>query len=192
MESLKLRAVLVRLVRGLEAGVVGGVAMQALLVAGALWRGQVWWAPANLLGSTFYGMRAFRSGPGMATLSGAAFHVVITGTVGALFGLVCGGVRERRRMLLLGTLGGIFWYYLADAFFWRHVNALVPAYAPQPVTLLSHVLYGACLGFMALGGAAGELRTLPGAADAAREDAADGPPASPVVVETEQDRVEMR
>jgi hypothetical protein len=137
-----------RLASGLEAGVIGGMAMLLLLVAGSMWRGDVWWAPANLLGSTFYGRRAFRAGLGMATVSGTAFHIVITGTVGALFGLACGGVRERRRLVTLGALAGVFWYYLADALFWTHVNPLVPAYAPQPATLVAHVLFGACLGYM--------------------------------------------
>src|SRR3974390_1849346 len=130
-----------RLVSGLEAGVVGGVAMLLLVIAAALWRGDVWWAPANLLGTTFYGRRAFHTAPGMATLSGAALHIVITGIVGALFGLICGGVRERRRLVLLGTLAGVFWYYLADAIFWRWVNILVPAYAPQPSTLIAHGVF---------------------------------------------------
>jgi hypothetical protein len=137
-----------RLASGLEAGVIGGIAMLLLLVAGSMWRGEVWWAPATLLGSTFYGRRAFRAGPGWATLSGTAFHIVITGTVGALFGLACGGVQERRRLVMLGTLAGVFWYYLADALFWSNVNVLVPAYAPQPATLLAHALFGACLGYM--------------------------------------------
>jgi hypothetical protein len=137
-----------RALSGLEAGVIGGLAMLALLTAAAMWRGDVWWAPANLLGTTFYGRRAFHTAPGMATLSGAAFHIMLTGTVGALFGLACGSVRERRRLVLLGTVAGVFWYYLADAIFWRWVNMLVPAYAPQPSTLIAHAVYGACLGFM--------------------------------------------
>src|SRR3974390_803200 len=132
---------LLRLVHGLEAGVVGGIAMLVFLTAAALWRGDVWWAPANLLGTTFFGRRAFHTAPGMATLSGAALHIVITGIVGALFGLICGGVRERRRLVLLGTLAGVFWYYLADAIFWRWVNILVPAYAPQPSTLIAHGVF---------------------------------------------------
>ena len=54
-------------------------------------------------------------------------------------------------MVLLGTAAGIFWYYFADAVFWKRVNPLVPLYAPQPATLLSHALYGACLGYMGRG-----------------------------------------
>src|SRR5262249_2501145 len=122
-----------------------------LLVSASLLRGHVWWEVPNLLGSTFYGSRAFRSGAGMATVSGTAFHFVITGTVGALFGLACGGVRQRRRLVLLGILAGVVWYYLAQAVFWGRVNPMVPAYSPQPVTVLAHALFGACLGWMGRG-----------------------------------------
>jgi hypothetical protein len=122
--------------------------MLLLLVSGSLLRGHAWIEIPNLLGSTFYGSRAFRQGLGMATLSGTALHFTITGIVGGLFGLLCGKVHERRRLLLLGLLAGVVWYYLADAIFWARVNPLVPLYSPQPSTLLAHALFGACLGFM--------------------------------------------
>jgi hypothetical protein len=132
--------------RGLEAGVVGGLAMIALLTSGALLRGYFWWQPANLLGSTFYGARAFRLGLGWATVAGYAFHIVITGMVGTLFGLACGGLERRRRLLLLGGLAGLIWYFFAAAVFWSWVNPLVPIYSLQPDTLMAHVLFGMCLG----------------------------------------------
>ena len=132
--------------RGLEAGVVGGLAMIALLTSTALLRGYVWWQPANLLGTTFYGTRALRSGPGWATLSGYAFHIVLAGIVGVLFGLACGGFERRRRLVLLGGMAGLIWYFLATAAFWTWVNPLVPLYSLQPDTLVAHVLFGACLG----------------------------------------------
>ena len=49
---------------------------------------------------------------------------------------------------MLGLLAGVVWSYLADAVFWSRVNPLVPLYSPQPVTLMAHALFGACLGFM--------------------------------------------
>ncbi len=139
---------LARLASGIEAGVIGGLAMLGLLVSGSLLRGHVWWETLNLLGSTFYGSRAFRFGPGMATISGAALHFTIAGVVGGLFGLTCGAVRERRHLVPLGMMAGLLWYYLADALFWQHVNPLVPRYAYQPVALFSHAVFGACLGCM--------------------------------------------
>jgi hypothetical protein len=151
---------LARLASGIEAGVIGGLAMLGLLVSGSLLRGHVWWETFNLLGSTFYGSRAFRSGPGMATIAGAALHFTITGTVGGVFGLTSRAVRERRHLVPLGMMAGILWYYLADALFWRRVNPLVPRYAFQPVALLSHAVFGACLGFMGRMGATGQSQNL--------------------------------
>jgi len=137
-----------RLLNGIEAGVIGGIAMLALLVSGSLWKGDPWWIPSNLLGSTFYGVRALSSGPGPATLAGGALHVFMTGSIGAGFGLVCGGIRRRRRLVLLGTLAGLIWNGLADAVLWRSINPLIPLYSTQPTTLFSHALFGACLGYL--------------------------------------------
>lgn len=137
-----------RLMTGIEAGVIGGLAMLALMVSGSLLRGHPWWEIPNLLGSTFFGSRVMRSGPGVATLSGAALHFAIAGTVGGLFGLACGTIRRRRPLLLLGMLAGGLWYFIGQAAFWPHINPLVPLYAFTPVFLLAHVVFGACLGFM--------------------------------------------
>jgi hypothetical protein len=137
-----------RLASGIEAGIVGGLAMLGILLSDSLWDGHVWWEVPNLLGSTFYGPRAFRSGPGMATLSGLAFHLVITGTLGGLFGLAFGGIQQRGRLILLGLLVSAGWYNLANVAFWPKVNPWVLVASPRPATLVSHVLLGACLGFM--------------------------------------------
>src|SRR5271170_7461575 len=92
-----------RLASGIEAGIVGGSAMLGLLLSESLWTGHVWWEVPNILGSTFYGARAFRSGAGLSTLAGTALHFVITGTLGGLFGLFCGGIHQRGRLVLLGV-----------------------------------------------------------------------------------------
>lgn len=168
---------LARLASGIEAGVIGGLAMLGLLVSGSLLRGHVWWETLNVLGSTFYGSRAFRLGPSIATVAGAALHFTITGTVGGLFGLSCGSIRERRRLVPLGMMAGILWYYLADAFFWPRVNPLIPRYAFPPVALLSHAVFGACLGFMGRMGGTSQSQNLdvsvsPDNSDADNSDAA--------------------
>jgi hypothetical protein len=137
-----------RAASGLEAGVIGGLAMLSVLISFSLLRGRVWWESPNLLGSTFYGLRAFRSGVGMATLSGVAFHLVITGSVGVLFGLICGAMAGRSRLFLIGLTAGLLWYYLANALLWSQVNPLVPLYTFTPAALVSHGVFGACLGWM--------------------------------------------
>jgi len=137
------------LLNGIEAGVIGGLAMLALLVSGSLWRGDPWWTPSNLLGTTFYGARALSIGPGWATLAGGALHIFTTGLIGAVFGLLCGRIQRRNRLVLLGTLAGLIWHGFADAMLWPRINPLVPLYSAQPATLFSHALFGACLGYMA-------------------------------------------
>lgn len=137
------------LLNGIEAGVLSGIAMLALLVSGGWWRGDAWWIPFNLLGTTLYGARALGAGPGRATLAGGALHIFITGMFGAAFAVLCGRIQRRHRLVLIGTLAGLIWNGLADAVLWPKINPLVPLYAAQPATLIAHGLFGACLGFMA-------------------------------------------
>ena len=134
--------------QGLSAGVTGGLAMLPVWVVFSWARGRMWWEGPNILGSTFYGERAFRSGAGMATISGTAFHLVLTGCFGILFGIACGALLLRRRTLLLGIAAGLLWYFAADQIFWRHVNPLVPIYMFPPGALIAHFVYGACLGLI--------------------------------------------
>ncbi len=137
-----------RLARGIEAGIVGGAVMLAVLIGDSLMDGRYWWQFPNLLGSTFYGARAFRYGAGMATLSGLSLHFVITGTLGGVFGLSFAGIYRRGRMMLLGIAVSVSWYTLANALFWPRVNPWVLAASPRPATVISHVVLGACLGYV--------------------------------------------
>lgn len=137
-----------RLVIGIEAGIVGGAAMLAMVVGESLWNGHVWWEVPNLLGSTFYGTRVLHSGADMSILAGAALHLVITGTLGGLFGLAFGRIQQRGRLILLGVLTGVGWYNLADVIFWPKVNPWVPIASPRPVTMYSYIVFGVCLGYM--------------------------------------------
>ncbi len=122
--------------------------MLGMLISESLWSGHVWWEVPNLLGSTFYGTRALRSGTGLSILAGTALHFVITGTLGGLFGLACGGIHQRGRLVLLGVLAAVGWYNIANMAFWPRVNPWVPLASPRPATMFSYVLLGACLGYM--------------------------------------------
>jgi len=122
--------------------------MLGIFISESLWSGRVWWEVPNLLGSTFYGTRALRSGADLSILAGIALHLVITGTLGGLFGLACGGIHQRGRLLLLGLVAAVGWYNLANATFWPRVNPWVPLASPRPATIFSHILLGACLGYM--------------------------------------------
>jgi hypothetical protein len=139
---------LTRSALGIQAGVLGGAAMLVLVLAGSLLRDRPWWEIPNLAGSTFYGIRAFRSGVGRVTLSGIALHFVVSGTLGVLFGLAFGSIRQRKRVILLGLVTGLLWYYFGDFLFWSRVNPWISAYAPQPLALAGHAVFGLCLGFI--------------------------------------------
>jgi hypothetical protein len=143
-------ALLKRMLHGIEAGIVGGLAMLGLLAAVSMWHRHVWWEIPNLLGSTFYHSRAFL-GLGKATIAGGALELSMCGVVGAVFGVTCGNVRRRHRLILLGTLAGVGWFYLANALLWPRINPLIPFYWPEPAAVLAHVLFGACLGYAGTG-----------------------------------------
>jgi len=138
-------ALLDRLLHGIKAGVLGGVALLGSLAVFSLLRRRVWWEVPNLLGSTFYHYRAFNGGPGQPTLAGGALELTLAGLIGAVFGLACGNVRSRHRLILLGTLTGLAWFYLANIFLWPRLNPWVALYWPQPAAVLCHALFGWCL-----------------------------------------------
>ena len=153
-------AVLERIAHGIKAGVVGGVAMLGLFAAASMFSRHGWWEVPNLLGSTFYHARAFYMGPGVATLAGGALHLTVSGCIGAAFVLACGNVRSRHRLILLGTLFALTWFFAANVLLWPRINPLVASYWPEPAAVLSHVLFGVCLGYGAAVGAHSEAGDL--------------------------------
>ncbi len=138
-------ALLERLAHGIKAGILGALALLSLFAFTSILRRHVWWEVPNLLGSTFYHYRAFYSGLGTATVAGAALELVLGGAVGGLFGVAYGNVRSRHRLILLGTLTGLAWFYLANLLLWPRLNPLVPLYWPEPSAVLCHAVFGACL-----------------------------------------------
>src|SRR3981081_2658958 len=97
---------------GLEAGVIGGMAMFLFLAAHSALRGQSWWSYANLLGSVVYGPSALWRGLGRATLAGMAMQVLMSGVAGVLFGVCFARTRGRMVSLLLGLSSGVIWFFL--------------------------------------------------------------------------------
>ncbi len=146
VKSSALDRLTVGVLAGVEAGVIGGALMLALLIASALWHGYGWWSVPNLLGSTFFGERALRTGPGMATVSGSALQLMACGLVGAVFGVLFADVRDGRRAILLGLLAAVGWFYLSRDFVWPRINPRVPVYTSTGSVLVAHLLLGACLG----------------------------------------------
>jgi hypothetical protein len=131
---------------GIQAGILGGLAMLVWLAMASLWNGRSIWSIANLLGSTFYGEAAFRRGFRWPTATGLAFHFVLAAVVGIVFGFVVSGVAGRTRVMLMGLFFGLAWYYLSFGLLWNLVNKRVPLYGTGASMVLAHVLFGTFLG----------------------------------------------
>ena len=136
-----------RALAGIEAGVLGGVAMFGWLAASSVLDMRSIWLAPNLLGSTLAGRDVLQRGFGWTTVSGLALHLSVSGLVGMGFGLLVGGSTRRIRVMLLGMLSGLVWYYFSQALFWRKLGVFVTLYSPPRTLLLAHLIYGMVLGW---------------------------------------------
>lgn len=130
---------------GLEAGVIGGIAMLLFIFAHSMLRGKPWWSYGNLLGSVVYGSSALWRGFGRATLAGIAVQVLLGGVAGVVFGVCFARTRGRMVSLLLGLSSGVIWFFVTHLIVFRGIGPLVPVYASQPATLLGHMIFGLVL-----------------------------------------------
>jgi hypothetical protein len=149
-----------RLLAGIEAGVLGGLAMIAgVAVVAAATHQPVWTAP-NLFASLFLGPtaldRAFRS----STLSGLALQLVAAGLLGLAFGACAGGSRSRLRVFLLGILVGLIWYYLTQTLLMRKFGVTALLYIAPKTMLFGNMCFGIVLGLYPVFLKAGEGKPL--------------------------------
>lgn len=130
---------------GLQAGCLGSLLMMGWWVlADILQRRSAWLIP-NLLATTFYGERAYRSGFVFSTWSGLAFPIVLYCAAGVLFGLVA---RERRTGWVLGMAAlayALTLNWLIFGFALKRLNPLLQIYSPDRLITVSHLLYAAAL-----------------------------------------------
>jgi hypothetical protein len=136
-----------RIFVGIHAGMLGGIAMTAILIIVSLVSDDPWWSYLNLLSVIFYGGGAISAGPGWATASGAALQLAIAALGGALFVLVTGNVGIPR-LGLYGVAWGVVLFYLSD-WVYNAVSPLIDIYLPRATVLVSYVVYGAALAAVA-------------------------------------------
>jgi len=134
------------LMGGIGAGVLAGALMLSVLMLNSISHRHVWWMMPNVLGSTFYGARALRSGAGAVTMSGVALHLLISGLIGGLFAGVSLRILKTRRLYLFALFVTMLWYFLAYQYIWARVNPLIPLYATEPATGFSHVIFALTMG----------------------------------------------
>jgi hypothetical protein len=136
----------VSVLAGFHLGVAGGLLMLVWFSVSAVLTRQVWWAMFHLFATTLYGDRALDRASGWITLSGMALHVVVSGSLGALYGLFSRQSEHTTRGFLIGVLAGVASYYLLYGWAWKKVNVLVPLYSSDRVMLIGHLLFGMVLG----------------------------------------------
>jgi hypothetical protein len=130
---------------GLQAGMLGILAMLAWLGVSSAWLQRSFWTPQNLMASLFYGNRAIHPGFAGYTLCGLAIYLILYSLLGALLALVVRDRVSRIRILLLSVLFALVWYYLSYRVLWRSVAPLIALLHVERATILGHLVYGTVL-----------------------------------------------
>jgi hypothetical protein len=129
----------VRVLAGIETGVLGAALMSAWLFSHSWWTGEGILTPANIWATTMFGGSVMRYGPAHP-YSGIAVHFLMACLLSAVFSLVCGRVRRFPVVLLLGLFTAIVWYFLLVSW-----NRWIAVYSQQPETFLAYLLFGVVL-----------------------------------------------
>jgi hypothetical protein len=133
-----------RALNGIQAGMVGGFAMTAVMVILSVFDGRVWWSYLNLLSVHFYGPRALAAGPGWPSLSGMALQLTLAGVAGAIFALLFSGLTSGVRLALFGLFWGLALFFVSERIHDR-VTPLVAVHLQRGSVMLAHMVYGLLL-----------------------------------------------
>lgn len=139
--------VLWRSLAGLQAGVLGGLAVLLFHMLDGAVRGDGFWAFPNLISSAFFPARALSLSLRWETVSGIALHLLISGLLGIVFSIFLARyLYHPLRCRVTALILALAWYYGAFRFLWPAVNPAVVLYQPFPGMVLGHVLFGVCMG----------------------------------------------
>ena len=144
-ESRSRRALFI-LLAGLQAGMLGALALLAWLGVAAVWQRRSFWTSENLMASAFYGSAALGSGLGSRTVSGLALYLLLYSLLGALFALAVQTRLPRFRLTLASVLFALCWYYLSFQVIWKAFAPLITRLHVETPTIWGHIIYGAMLG----------------------------------------------
>jgi hypothetical protein len=131
---------------GLQAGMLGILAMLAWLGISAAWQQRSFWTSENLMASVFWGRDAIHSGFAGRTVSGLAIYLLLYSLLGGLLGLVLRDKLARMRVLLISLAFAMAWYYLSYRVLWKSLAPLVSLLHVERATVLGHLVYGTILG----------------------------------------------
>ena len=136
---------MLRLLAGLETGVLGAILLLVWFSLDAVYQGQHWYAFPNLWATLFFGQDAFRMRAGWATASGISIHLLLLSLEGAVFGAIWRWSRWFWLTLAAGILWAMLCYWGMNLSLWKNFAPFVPRMMPQPATGLAVLLFGICL-----------------------------------------------
>ncbi len=131
---------------GVETGVVAGVCLIGWQAAGSMLAGLDSWEITLRLASAAFGPRVSAHGFAIGVIVGAALQLFAAGLVGALFGLTVRDSWAARRVMLLGLLFGLGWYYVGYEILLKDFGLGPYVIAPRRSLVLAHLLFGLILG----------------------------------------------
>jgi hypothetical protein len=129
---------------GIEAGVLGALALLGCVMIGSLWERRSVWVVPNLFATTFFGDDAYRNQFLRSSWAGVALVLVVYGVLGMLWGMIWRDNRKPR-LALYGAITGLAVYFVFYDFLWKHTNPLVTLYAPSHQLQIGHLLWGMVL-----------------------------------------------
>lgn len=139
-------AVLSATLAGLQAGMVGALWMLAWLGISAAWQNQGFWNSENLFATMFYGSDAVRSDFSWKSIAGLALYLLLYSVLGGIFALALRGRARSGRLVLIGIIFALGWFYISFHLLWKSVMPLAYLLSPDRPTMIGHLIYGVCIG----------------------------------------------
>lgn len=134
-------------VAGLATGVFGGVAAVTYLMLDGMMRGDGPWLAANLFAGVLFPSTALAQEFSRATLAGLSLLLISFGAAGAIIGpLLLPFLHRRRLFRAAAVVFAFFWYYATLRLGWSNWNPPLVVFQPFPGLLLSHLVFGVCMG----------------------------------------------
>jgi hypothetical protein len=133
-----------RALAGLQAGVLGSLAMLLFLMLGSVWTGRSVWKVPNLFATAFAGPDAYRNQYTRTTLGGIALIVVIYGLLGVCWGLLAGD-RQPKWLTFAALAAGFLVYEIFFGIIWNQTRPLITLYAPDRQLMAAHLVWGLLL-----------------------------------------------
>lgn len=135
-----------RLVAGLQAGVLAGLIMAGWLMLEGGRRDQTVWTNANLLSTVLTGRQGLRSGFGMQTIAGLSLHMVVAGVHGLVFAALLSPRVRPLWAVNAAILFSIASYWISFGWMIGQWAPMLAARASRPAWFGAHVLFGVMLG----------------------------------------------